>query len=488
MSPDGRPDIPHWMKENCVFLMASSDPRWLTPNRRFYTPVNKMAETLHAFRDAVGVPGAVHWYLWHQNPYDNDYPHFFPAKKGFADEVLKVQKDNDFRVMPYTNGRLWDTHDRGSEDWKFTKEGRVGAIKNEDGSIKTESYALAHTGREADGSPCVHAVMCPGSDVWAKKIRENVLTAMNGHNVQAVYIDQVGAATIAPCFDKNHHHQPGGGHWWLENGYWKIFTQIRKDMRREVPDFPFNPALKNLIEKNPKLLQERVIVTECNAEVYNFCVDGFLTWHWQSQNQVPAFPAIYGGTVCMLGRTSTGDALSVKMRVCEALTFGEQIGWFDPNVKDDPDKFPFIRDAIRLRYQIRSYFYKGEMARCPIFLDPMPKISADWLWGNNPNRNTKDSVRTSSWRILDFDQKIKGIEKCVSAVLVFSNVSKQELKNRIRFDKKELGIDQGNFYVKKINSNGIEADHLPLSVLDEPIVFPPEKSFAFEIVPESKNK
>lgn len=484
LTEEGRADIPLWMKENCVFLMASSDPRWLTPNRRVFTPVNKMADTLHAFRDAVGVPGAVHWYLWHQNPYDNDYPHFFPAKKGFDQEVLKVQKDNDFRVMPYTNGRLWDTHDRGKEDWKFTKEGLPGAIKREDGSIKTESYALEHTGREADGTPCIHAIMCPGSDVWAKKIRENVLTAMNRCNVQAVYVDQVGAATVTPCFDSKHNHRPGGGHWWLENGYWKIFQQIRKDMRREVADIPFNPTLKKMIEKNPKLLQERIIVTECNAEVYNFCVDGFLTWHWQSQNQVPAFPAIYGGTVCMLGRTSTGNALSVKMRVCEALTFGEQIGWFDPNVKDDPEKFPFIRDAIRLRYQIRPYFYKGEMARCPTFIDPMPKTSAEWLWGKNPNLNTKDSVRTSIWRILDFEKKQKGIESLKSAVLIFSNVSDRELKNKIQFDRKELGLKGNKYHVRQIDSDGVVKDNLPLSILDEPITFPAEKSFALEIIPD----
>ena len=26
------------------------------------------------------VPVGLQWYRWHQNPFDNDYPHFIPAK------------------------------------------------------------------------------------------------------------------------------------------------------------------------------------------------------------------------------------------------------------------------------------------------------------------------------------------------------------------------------------------------------------------------
>ncbi|MDO5582067.1 MAG: DUF6259 domain-containing protein [Planctomycetia bacterium] len=481
LGPEGRSDIPLWMKENCVFLMMSTDPRWLTPNRRTFTPLNKMAETTAAFRKATGVPGAVHWYLWHQNSYDNDYPHFFPAKEGFAEEVLKLQQNGDFRAMPYTNGRLWDTRDRGKEDWKFTKQGLAGATKKEDGSLYTEQYVLPNSGKEADGTPTVHALMCPASKVWQDRVRENVLTAMDGHNVQAVYIDQIGAAHPILCFDKSHGHPVGGGHWWLDQGQWKSLSRIRTDMRKEVPDYPLTSAQKELLKKNPDHLKNRIICTECNAEVYAHVVDGFLTWHWQHENQVPAFCVIYGGIIPMFGRTSTGDALSVKMRVCEALTFGEQIGWFDANIKDDPEKFPFIRDAIRFRWQARSYFYKGRMARPPVFLDPIPTITADWVWGTKPNTTTKSALQCSVWRIPDYQAAQKGKDRTKSAIVIFSNVSDQAITARVDIHAAELGFTKENCSMQKITSEGKEPARLSLELLNQKIVFPAGTSWGYEI-------
>ncbi len=486
MGPEGRKDIPLWMKENGVFLMMSTDQRWLTPSRRVYTPLNKMAETTGAFQSAVGVPGAVHWYLWHQNVYDNDYPHFFPAKEGFAEEVLKLQKDNLFRAMPYTNGRLWDTHDRGKEDWKFTRQGLPGATKKEDGSIYSEQYPLEHTGRESDGTPCVHALMCPATKVWQDRVRENVLTAMNGHNVQAVYIDQIGAATPLLCFDKTHGHPVGGGHWWLDQGQWKSLSRIRHDMRREVPDYPLTPEQKELFKKNPEHLKNRIITTECNAEVYAAVVDGFLTWHWQQPNQVPAFVVVYGGVIPFIGRASVGDALALRARVAEALTNGEQIGWFDANVKDDPEKFNFIRNTLRFRYQVRSYFYKGRMGRQPKFLDPIPKITSDWVWYNNTNLHIEDAVRTSLWRITDYDLAQKGVDKTKSALLIFSNYSKKEVVSRIQFDWKELGFKPNECSIRKINSEGISKEKFVVESLNAPLTFPPETSWGIELIENNK--
>lgn len=484
MGAQGRPDIPLWMKENCVFLMMSTDPRWLTPNRRVATPLNRMSEKTAEFRDATGVPGLVHWYLWHQNSYDNDYPHFFPAKEGFAEEVLKLQKRGDFRAMPYTNGQLWDTRDRGMEDWKFTREGRAGAVKREDGSLILQTFVLPTSGKEEDGSSCVHVSMCPASQVWQDKVRENVLTAMNQYNTQGVYIDMVGSVAPRVCFDASHNHDAGGGHWWMTEGYWKMFQRIREDMRKEVSDFPLSPEQKEILKRDPDHLKNRIITTECNSEIYASVIDGMLVWHWQGPNQIPAFCVVYGGVVPLCGRCSTGDALSVKMRVCEALTFGEQIGWFDANVMDDPEKFPFIRNAIRLRYQIREYFYRGEMARPPKWLDPMPTTSADWLWGGRPNRNTKNSVQTSLWRILNFEQKQKGVEEVERAVLIFSNVSQKEITSRISINLEELGLANRSFTVRKITSEGVETANLPASVLTEPIHFPPETSWSFELIPD----
>ncbi|MDO4586772.1 MAG: DUF6259 domain-containing protein [Planctomycetia bacterium] len=515
---NGRTDIAPWMKENSVFLMASTDPRWLTPNRRVYTPLEEMDQAFAEFSEAVGLSGAVHWYLWHQNSYDNDYPHFFPAKEGFAEEVAEVQSRGHFRVMPYTNGRLWDTKDKGMEDWKYSAEGKKGALVRENGSVLTETYALPTSGKEEDGSPCILAAMCPGSEVWQKKVRENVLTAMNVYGTTGVYIDQVGAVAPFPCHSPEHGHPSGGGHWWLTEGYWKIFAKIRQDMRREVSDIPFSPEVAEKVRENPSILNDRIITTECNSEVYAHLIDGFLTWHWQNPSQVPAFPVVYGGAVPMFGRCSTGNSLALQMRVSQALTWGEQIGWFDPAVRNDEAAFPFIRDAIRCRHALRHYFYRGEMLRAPKFEEPLPSLTADWVWGGQANTHTEPAIQASVWRIVeknnlncdekksltsfksdsnqlssskenekrsivsdnDFDQKATN-----SVILLFSNASDQEVVSRVFVRLDELGLEKDSFRIRRIDAEETSELTYPSDFLENPIHFPPKKSFALELfVPE----
>ena len=41
--------------------------------------------------DYLGVPVMAQWYRWHQIPFDNDYPHYFPAKPGFEEDEPSAQ-------------------------------------------------------------------------------------------------------------------------------------------------------------------------------------------------------------------------------------------------------------------------------------------------------------------------------------------------------------------------------------------------------------
>ena len=61
--------------------------------------------------------------------------------------------------MPYINGRLWDTRDKGTEDFEFTQRALPAATKDENG----EPYMEAYGSKESDGSPVRLAVMCPDS-------------------------------------------------------------------------------------------------------------------------------------------------------------------------------------------------------------------------------------------------------------------------------------------------------------------------------------
>ena len=80
------------------------------------------------------MPIALHWYKWHEVPYDTLYPEFFPPKPQFR-EGVKALQDAGFRVMPYINGRLCDPK---SKTW--TEGGDKWAARDENGQPYTEVY------------------------------------------------------------------------------------------------------------------------------------------------------------------------------------------------------------------------------------------------------------------------------------------------------------------------------------------------------------
>ena len=400
LGPDGRTDTPQWMKELSVWALASDSPE-------------QMPQTMRKFTDALGIPTAVHWYNWHKIPFDNDYPHYFPTKDGFKEAVTEIQKNGDCFVMPYINGRLWDTRDRGMEDFQFTSVALPGATKKEDGKPYTETYGS----KESDGSDVELAVMCPAAKVWQDKVTENIFRLINECGVAAVYVDQVAAEKPNLCFDKSHGHPLAGGDWWNRE-HWKLYEKIRSEL--------------------PK---DRMLTTECNAEPFVNIFDGYLTWHFQYQDQVPAFAAVYGGAVQMFGRAYRGgpsEVLADRMKLAQQLVYGEQIGWIDPRIVDDTRRFPFFKDIVLTRHKYRDYFYKGEMTRPPKLLDEIPTVTADWQWSGEWIITT-NAVQTGAWRKTDENGNT------ISAVFFFVNIADSPITSRVsvRFD--ELGLESDAF-------------------------------------------
>ncbi|MCX7935471.1 MAG: DUF6259 domain-containing protein, partial [Planctomycetota bacterium] len=70
-------------------------------------PPAKWLAKMKALRQRLKVRMAVHFYNWHQTPFDTNYPEYFPAKRGFK-ELAAELKAAGIAAMPYINGRLWD--------------------------------------------------------------------------------------------------------------------------------------------------------------------------------------------------------------------------------------------------------------------------------------------------------------------------------------------------------------------------------------------
>ncbi|MBN1846464.1 MAG: hypothetical protein JW810_12315 [Sedimentisphaerales bacterium] len=439
---EGREDTPLWMRQLPAWVMTGGAASDCVPR-------------VKSFAQALDLPVGFHWYNWHQIPFDNDYPHYFPAKEGFAQGVADL-KAAGVHPMPYINGRLWDTHDKGAANWQFANTALASATKDEQG----EPYIETYNSKETDGNSVKLAAMCPATPLWQEKVREIVLRLFGECGVSGVYIDQVAAASPRLCFDAAHGHDLGGGHWWTA-GYWAMLTAIRRA----------KPA-------------DRMLTTECNAEPYIKWFDGYLTWHWQNQDMVPAFPAVYGGAIQMFGRAYRGGPsqdLAGRMKAGQQLVFGEQIGWFGPELIERPESGGFLRDCIRLRWRLKEYFYKGQMARPPRLTGPIPTVTADWQWhGEWPV--TTDAVMTGAWRMVNWREVKEN-----RTVLLFANVSDEGYCGPVQFDPSEYGLANPSFTAVAIGADGTKT---PITIRPDErptLTIAPRSVLAWELAPAQSN-
>lgn len=340
MKDGRRTDIPDWfLKNNHWWLVRVKDD-------------DSFADDIIRATKDLGVETTVHLYDWFQIPYDNDYPHYFPMKECAVKGIQRL-KEAGIRVMPYINGRLWDTKDRGMEDWQFSSVAKPNCTKDRKGVPFIETY----NSKEADGSKVELSIMCPSTALWQEKVRSIVDKLLNEVGVNAVYIDQIAAASPYLCEDRNHSHLPGGGTWWFE-GYKNLTDHVKMIM-------PVDTA----------------ITTECTGEPYMKHIQGYLSWLWVNGNQVPAFPVVYSGYVGMFGRSYAvfpkEDVEGQKMAFAESLTYGEQMGWVNIPVYESFRYKDFYKKCVKARAEIGEYFYGGRMLRPPVTKDDRAELVDD---------------------------------------------------------------------------------------------------------------
>lgn len=208
------------------------------------------------FGDGLGV----HWYFWHNHPYDTHYPDYLPAKEGFAGMVRAVQQSGA-RVTPYINGRLWDP---AADSYKRDC-GYDASCRKPDGSLYTEIYPT---------SKVLNTVTCPSTAIWHRKIIGLVDSLQTGLGVDGVYIDQISAAAPEPCWNERHDHPVGGGSFWYD-GYRRLIGEIRAN----------------------HLQEGKILTSEENAECYIDLFDMLLVVNTPHEENAcvikPVFPMVY---------------------------------------------------------------------------------------------------------------------------------------------------------------------------------------------------
>lgn len=315
-SPLSGRDLPAWLKEIDVSFLVHgvSEPAM---------------NGLHEALDYFDMPSLLHWYTWHNKPFDTYYPEYFPTVEGFKDEVRKAQA-KDGHVMPYINGRLWDP---ATESWQQEEVWRY-AVQRLDGRGITEIY----------GSGALNNVMCPAADFWQDRVKAVTMTLFEDYLTDGVYVDQLSAAYAIPCYDKTHPHPPGGGSYW-HDGYRQMLEKIHRDI-------PVG----------------RIISSEDGAECWIDQVDVHLMVNTPLNGRIiPLYPAIYSDRVVLLASQyfRDGDIEAVypfRIKNMRSFLWGAIPGWISPSYlmnEEHREEARFLADMARVRRQAHSVLWEG---------------------------------------------------------------------------------------------------------------------------------
>ncbi len=373
-------------------------PQWLLDTDLWYCGACENEETadrLLAFARYFDVPTSAHIYTWHEIPFDDHYPEYFPAKPGFKNAVEKVQQAG-VAVMPYINGRLWDP---ATDSWQEQKAETACAI-DENGEKYVEIY----------GSKVPLSPMCPSTEIWKNTVTKLVDRLLNEYGVKAVYIDQISAAAAKRCYATNHGHPIGGGTYWIQ-GYRDLIERCRRVQ-------PAGTAL----------------TTEENADPWN---DQLQAWLLVNTPQalgeiVPIYPAVYSGRTISFGfQYIHGNDLPAKypfrLKMARAFVFGSQLGWVGSQVLDasNAQEAEYLKGLCKARHGSRDALQYGELLP-PIAIEGCGTVS----WTEEGKEQIQPAVLASAWLTPDSIHKISITNVADDSRTVILNLDRRHIGDR----------------------------------------------------------
>lgn len=412
---DGRADTPRRFKE-VPFWVADYVPN--TPSQGDNKPMSLSAgsdrfdkgywiDAVMELQKELDVPIAYHVYNWHEIPFNIEYPHFLPAKEEFVEGIKKLH-ERPIYVLPYINAGSWEIHDAEmGHEVNFENTGIHGAAITETGGLVIEKYPQT----TLKGETSKLANMCPSSTEWRTVVNDLVREMEKTLPIDGIYFDQIGAIQATPCYNEKHGHPVGGGTHWAE-GYRLLMDKVNSGKPKN--SFYF---------------------TEDTNESYIRCYDGFLSWRWVKDAQVPAFPLVYAGYIEMIGRCMLGkkkeDYDFFKFSLAESLLYGQQLGWYKADVVYDEKRLSFLKKMVRLRYKNTELFHSSTLMRPPkVKSSVSPKITAPAL--SFKEDVTMEQVLSGAWR---YRSREKLTLFCI-------NISEEEAEFSLSFSRNEYGLDE----------------------------------------------
>jgi hypothetical protein len=339
-------------------------PEWLLNSDLWLTGGHTTPEELGITNKAItffGKQTSFHWYYWHHAPFDTKYPEYLPAKEGFKD-IIKLTQSKGSHIMPYINGRLWDTTTVSYRE----KRGDLAVVLKQDLTPLVEVYA----------SKAPNAVICPSSAQWSA-IMVDLTERIQGGNLgtDGLYFDQVASARALPCYNASHGHPVGGGSFWYET-YLQLFKKVRAVLK---------PG--------------QIISTEQNAEPYLDMFDLFLMVNYpqgKEYNPVPLYSLIYADRALLYGfYIYNKNDSSFRLKNALTLLWGAQLnGGRTSFVLADAMKSnaQFLLDLATFRKSQHDLFNGGQLMKEIHPLGDNPTLTIP-NWGS-----TSAAVRGALWK------------------------------------------------------------------------------------------
>jgi hypothetical protein len=389
-----RADYPARMRDVGFWMLLSGAPDGVAKNM-------EQAAALYP-----GMPLGVHWYSWHQIPFDNSYPEYFPTKPGMP-EATRAMAAQGVTVMPYINARLWD------RDIPSFAGAWAASCKQPSGTNYVETY----------GSGRSLVPMCPHTKLWQGKVQEVCGRLLDECGVGGIYLDQIGSAAPVLCYDASHGHPLGGGRHWVD-GYHAMLRQVKDAAAR----------------------RGALLTTEDSAEPYMDVIDGCLAWNERRQEDVPLLPAIYSGyTVYFTSPQAAHDSLDA---FCAAqgrdFLWGCQLGWNDPWIlrEEHREKQRFQLELCRLRLAAKEFLVCGQLVDELRLDEPAPVLAETWN-RRQPHLARVPAVMGTVWR------------DSASRLAVFAvNASGSPQRASFRVDPARWGCGRGPWRVSELTAGG----------------------------------
>ncbi len=396
------------------------------------------------------IPVGLHWYQWNEVAFDSQYPDYFPERTGMNALIGRVQESGDAYIMPYINGRLYDTALSS-----YKTKGHLDATKSSADNVIVQKFKSNDyndtNGIWREGTWHTFAVMDPTQKSWQDRLIDASKQLTNRIGSSGIYLDQVAASRPTECMDPDHGHPLGGGHWWRD-GYNEMLTKIHAN----IPPGKF-------------------VTVEGGNDYLANQVDGFLTGGWRSDNLVPAFQAVYSGRVQLIGKDTNASQYNSDLfyaKISQAFVTGVQLGrtslYFvrDPNAANTAA--PFVKQLATMRYKLKEFLSFGSLLKPQNIHSNVPKyITSTWKDYGEEVNVTISAIQSSIYTNRDNS----------AVAMIFVNASMHEsIEFSFDFDGSLYGLS-GLVEVEQVTDEANET----LQTFPQAVTLEPLKAVAFII-------